>query len=236
MGVYGGLMPEDVRKWGHFTTFKTNAAELAARAGGSQRVVYCSPLVDPYQPAERERPHMPELLSAMLRQPPRILVIQTRGPLILRDIDLLGKLSEVTTLRISFSVTTDQEGVRRHYEPRCESNQARLETIRTLRRAGLEVYATLAPLLPCDPERLARWSIEASQRDLIGDPLHVRSAKPRGATTRSLAYRVSERYGDEHWFEPEFQHEVAGRIGAVAAQAGYQFAIGPEGFSRLARL
>ncbi len=235
MGMYGGLSPEDVLKWGHFTTLKTNAAELVARGGTGQQVIYCSPLVDPYQPAERERPQMPELLSAFAKRPPRILVIQTRGPLILRDLELLQSLASVTTLRISFSITTDREEVRRHYEPRCESNETRLKVVRTLRSAGLEVYATLAPLLPCNPERLAEWALAASERDLIGDPLHVREAKPRGATTRAMAFRIASRYGDEAWFQPDFQREVSARIHETAAQAGFDFATGPQGFSRLTR-
>ena len=236
MGLYGGLTPEDVSKWGHFTTLKSNAAELVAQSRNDQRVVYCSPLVDPYQPAERERPQMPAILSALLARPPRVLVIQTRGPLILRDLEWLRKLANVTTLRISFSITTDRDEVRRRYEPRCESNEIRLRTVRTLRAGGLEVYATLAPLLPCDPERLAEWALAASRRDLIGDPLHVRAAKPRGATTREIAFRIAKHYGDEAWFEPEFQLEVAAKIRNVAALSGFEFATGPPGFSRLARL
>lgn len=235
MGMYAGLSSEEVRKWGQFTTLKTNAAELVARGSTSQHVVYCSPLVDPYQPAEREQPRMPELLSAFAERPPRVLVLQTRGPLILRDLDLLQQVAKTTILRISFSITTDQDEVRRHYEPRCESNQTRLEVVRALRAAGLEVYATLAPLLPCNPERLAEWALDASRRDLIGDPLHVRATKPRGATTRALALRIAQRYGDDDWFRPGFQRLILQRIQLRAARAGYRFASGPEGFGRLAR-
>ncbi len=235
MGLYGGLSREDVQKWGHFTTIKTNAPELVARGNAPHRVLYCSPLVDPYQPAERERAQMPKVLSAFIANPPRVLVIQTRGPLILRDLEWLRKLAGVTTLRISFSITTDRDEVRRHYEPRCESNETRLQVIRSLRSAGLEVYATLAPLLPCNPETLAEYAIAASGRDLIGDPLHVRQAKPRGATTRALAFRIAARYGDEDWFCPEFQQKIAAIIQRTAAQAGFNFTTGPAGFGRLAR-
>ena len=234
MGIYGGLSREDVLKWGEFTTIKTNAAELVREGTSGRQVIYCSPLVDPYQPAERERPQMPALLSAFCERPPRIFVIQTRAPLILRDLALLQALATVTTLRISFSITTDRDEVRRHYEPRCESNEMRLQAIRALRAAGLEVYATLAPLLPCNPERLAQLAVEASGRDLIGDPLHVRQAKPRGATTRTVAIRVAARYGDQEWFNPQFQNAVVARIRSAAAQAGFAFTTGPPGFSRLA--
>src|SRR4051795_10630171 len=52
MGIYGGLKPADWQRWGQFTTFKRNAAVLVAKQSREGMVVYCSPLVDPYQPAE----------------------------------------------------------------------------------------------------------------------------------------------------------------------------------------
>jgi DNA repair photolyase len=234
MGIYGGLQPEDWNRWGQFTTFKTNAAELIAKRPAVGQVIYCSPLVDPYQPAEQLHPLMPGILMALLRHPPRVFVIQTRGPLILRDVTLLQQLAAVTRLRISFSVTTDRDEVRRRYEPRCESNAQRLDTIRALREAGLETYATLAPLLPCDPERLVEMALAASRRKLIGDPLHVRQAKPRGATTRAAAFKIARRYSDERWFSTEFQRDLLQRIGDMTAKAGYEFASGPAGFGWLA--
>jgi DNA repair photolyase len=235
LGIYGGLKPEDWKRWGQFTTLKTNAAELAAAVMSAGQVIYCSPLVDPYQPAERERPLMPAILEAVAKHPPGVFVIQTRGPLILRDADLLARAARSTKLRISFSVTTDRDEVRRRYEPHCEPNDARLEAIHELRRTGLEVYATLAPLLPCDPERLAQMAIQASGRGLIGDPLHIRGTKPRGATTRRVAFAVARRHGDTAWFEPEFQQGVVDSIQRVAAKTGHQFAIGTKGFSWLAQ-
>ncbi len=164
-----------------------------------------------------------------------MLVIQTRGPLILRDLSLLQALARATKLRISFSVTTDREDVRRRYEPHCEPNETRLDTIRALRETGLEVYATLAPLLPCDPERLAQMAIDASRRRLIGDPLHVRESKPQGATTRRAAFEIARRHGECEWFCADFQKQILQRIASVAEQAGYEFAAGPHGFGWLAQ-
>ena len=54
MGIYGGLKPEDWRRWGQFSTFKSNAPELLRKQLRADQVIYCSPLVDPYQPAEGE--------------------------------------------------------------------------------------------------------------------------------------------------------------------------------------
>src|ERR1700751_906196 len=63
MRVQAGLRADDWNHWGAQTTFKTNAAELATRSLRSDQVIYCSPLTDPYQPAESEARLMPALLE-----------------------------------------------------------------------------------------------------------------------------------------------------------------------------
>lgn len=234
LGIYGGLKPEDWRRWGQFTTFKTNAPQLLKRSLRSDQVIYCSPLVDPYQPAEESGCAMPAILDALIAQPPSVLAIQTRGPLILRDIEQLKTLAARTRLRVSFSLTTNREEVRRLYEPHCATFEERLQAIRELRRHGIDTYATLAPLLPCDPEQLAEAAIEATVNGIIGDPLHVRSTKRTGATTREAAHRISAANHYESWLEPQFQSQIVERIGAVAHSAGRRFSTGPEAFSWLA--
>jgi DNA repair photolyase len=232
--VQGGLQPEDWRRWGQFTAFKSNAAALLKKELRAHQRIYCSTLVDPYQPAEAQQRAMPAILDAVLSTPPRVFVLQTRGPLVLRDLDRLRELARWTTLRVSFSVTTNREDVRHLYEPHCAPIEERWEAIRVLRGAGIETYATLAPLLPCDPEELARLAIAASGRDLIGDPLHIRGVKPRGATTRAAARQVSEANGYRQCLEEEFQNDVVARIAAAAQAQGHNFVTGPAGFGRLA--
>jgi DNA repair photolyase len=234
LGIYGGLKPEDWERWGQFTTFKTNAAELLRRELRPGQRIYCSPLVDPYQPAEEQQRQMPAILDAVRDSPPRVFVLQTRGPMILADLDRLVALSQRTTLRVSFSITTDREDVRKLYEPHCATFKERLDVVRTLRGAGIETYATLAPLLPCDPEALAQAALEASGSDLIGDPLHVRSVKPSGATTRDAAWRIAGANDFDAWLDPAFQATIVERIRRVAAGCGKTFETGPRGFSRLA--
>jgi hypothetical protein len=99
--------------------------------------------------------------------------------------------------------------------------------MRALRAAGLRVHATLAPLLPCDAGRLAALALEATGEDLIGDPLHVRSEKPRGATTREPGLRLRERY-------PDFEEAAAlATIEHAAVRAGRRFGTGPAAFGWL---
>jgi DNA repair photolyase len=234
MRIYGGLKPHDWRHWGQFTTFKTNAPELLRRELRTHQVIYCSPLVDPYQPVEETEQMMPRILDELLSRPPKVFVIQTRGPLIVRDLAKLVELSALTTLRVSFSLTTNRDPVRKLYEPHCATLDCRLKAIRELRKAGITTFATLAPLLPCDPEQLAEIALESTDQDIIGDPLHVRSVKPRGATTREAAARISDRHGFSEWLDPEFQRSVVERIGSIVRRDGRRFATGTEGFGWLA--
>jgi DNA repair photolyase len=233
--IYAGLKREDWEKWGQLTTFKRNAAALLRRELRSGQVIYCSPLVDPYQPAEIAEQLMPGILEVLMETPPSVFVVQTRGPLVLRDIYRLRRLSERCIVRVSFSLTTDRDDVRRLYEPHCEPLEQRLLAVRELVAAGIETYPTLAPLLPCDPEALARAAIDATRADLIGDPLHVRAVKRTGATTRAAAWTISRRHGFEQWLDASFQTEVIERIRLTAETFGRRFATGPEGFSWLAR-
>ncbi len=233
MRIYGGLKPEDWRHWGQFTTFKSNAPELLRRQLRENQIIYCSPLVDPYQPAEESEQLMPRILDELFERPPKVFVIQTRGPLIVRDVARLVELSRRTTLRVSFSITTNLESVRRIYEPHCATLDCRLKAIQELRRAGIRTFATLAPILPCDPEGLATIALGATDQDIIGDPLHVRAVKPRGATTREAAFEISHRHGFSEWLAPGFQREVVDRIRSTVRLAGRRFATGTEGFGWL---
>jgi DNA repair photolyase len=234
MRIQGGLQPEDWQRWGQFTTFKSNAAGLLRNELRKHQRIYCSPMVDPYQPAEECERMMPRILDVLLDAPPRVFVLQTRGLLVLRDLERLQAVAQRTKLRVSFSITTNCEDVRRLYEPHCAPIAERLDAIRALRDAGIETYATLAPLLPCDPEELALQALDASGRDLIGDPLHTRSAKPHGATTRGAAFLVSAAHHHQQWFDGEFQAEVVERIKRTAHSRGHNFATGPSGFATLA--
>lgn len=233
--VRGGLKPLDWQRWGRHTTFKANAAALLRRELRATQVIYCSPLVDPYQPAEVEGRLMPEILRVLCDRPPATFVVQTRGPLVLRDLDLLGELATRTRLRISFSLTTDRDELRRLYEPLCASIDDRVRAMRTLRDRGIAVHCTLAPILPCSPERLADLAIESTSRSVIADPLHNRWDKPTGATTREQALRVSQRRGFEDWHNPARQAEVLEIIRSRVESSGREFGVGESGFGLLTR-
>lgn len=234
MRVQGGLQKDDWLHWGEFTTFKSNTAELLAGSLRPGQVIYCSPLTDPWQPAEATKQLMPCVLEAVIVSPPKAFVIQTRGPLILRDLKLLAALKERTSLRVSFSVTTDRDDVRRIFEPHCAPIAERWRTIQLLSDAGIETSVALAPILPCDPKALVDQASACSRGPLVADPFHVRSVKRSGATTRPAAVAICERHGWSDWLEPAFQNETLNRMKIYAQAAGRVFGHGPSGFGLLA--
>ena len=233
MRVQGGLQKDDWLHWGEFTTFKSNAAELLARSLRPEQVIYCSPLTDPWQPAEARRQLMPRVLEAVIAAPPKVFVIQTRGPLILRDLKLLAALKERTSLRVSFSVTTNRDDVRRIFEPHCAAIAERWRTIQLLTDAGIETSVTLAPILPCDPEALVEQAIACSRGPIIADPFHLRSVKRSGATTRAAAVAICEHRGWSDWLESAFQIETLNRMKIHAETSNRRFGHGVSGFRLL---
>ena len=233
MRIFGGLKKEDWERWGQFTTFKPDAARQLRKELRPHQRIYCSPLVDPYQPAEDARCAMPALLEELVASPPAVFVVQTRGPLVLRDVALLARLGARAKVRVSFSVTTNREDARRMYEPHCATFEERLAVIRRLRTEGIAVFATLAPVLPCDPEQLMEAVLEATVTDIVCDPFHTRQTKKHGATTREAALRISEHHGFEQWHDAEFQEEIVARMRAVAGRTGRRFGTGTEAFGWL---
>ena len=235
MRVQAGLKPEDWQRWGQFTTFKQNSAALAERAFRPNMVVYCSPLTDPYQPAEAEASMMPGIWRAVIARPPRVFVLQTRGPLVLRDLPLLQQAATRCKVRVSFSLTTDDDAIRRRFEPVCASIPERLAVMRTLRDSGVDIFATLAPLLPCDPDHLAGLAAAVTDNPFVGDPLHLRATKPRGATTRDAAFRILAHHGQSQWATPAAEADLIAKMKMAAARHGREFVNGPGGFALLAR-
>src|SRR3990172_8558175 len=121
---------EQRETWGRWVLVKTNARELIAKACrsgvlNSGDAVYMSSVTDPYQPVERHLGLTRTVLKAILDSgvQPR-LTIQTRSPLVTRDIDLFQRFER---LRVNVTITTDSEDVRRRYEPRCPPISARID-------------------------------------------------------------------------------------------------------------
>lgn len=142
-------------KWGKWVEVKKNAVDALQRESQKLygKTIFFSSATDPYQPIERKLGLTRALLQALLFAFPQRLHIQTRSPLVVRDIDLFQKFGD--SLDVGISIPTDSDTVRKAFEPRAPSIGRRLAAARQLKEAGIRTIASVAPLLPCKPERLA---------------------------------------------------------------------------------
>jgi DNA repair photolyase len=140
--------------WGKWIEVKINAAELIRKdrhkVFGSR--IFFSSATDPYQYIELQYRLTRKCLQELLLYQPKKLTMHTRSHLILQDIELLKKFGH--RLQVGVSFPTDNDNIRAEFEPNAPSIKRRLQLIEALSNAGIKVYASISPLLPCSVENL----------------------------------------------------------------------------------
>ena len=216
--------------WSEWIAPKTNAPARLRREAESGALrgarVFCSSATDPYTPLERKLRLTRGCLEVMVEEPPAFLVVQTRSPLIARDADLIARIPGALA---SVSVATDDERVRRLLEPNAPGLALRLAALARLRAAGVRTQAAVSPLLPCDPERLARQLEPVADRVVVDD--FFRGDGAGGRRSRAALERLRAA-GFADWAEPGYAEAAidtfrgvfgAERVGVSAEgfRAGY---------------
>ncbi len=132
--------------WGTFVDAKVNAVPLLRRDIPRKRrgTVWMSGVCDPYQPLEKEYGLTRGCLE-VLKNHEWPVSLQTKSPLVLRDIDLLAGFSD---LEVGFTITTSEEKVRRAFESHAPPIVERIEALRALHDRGIRTFAMIAPVLP----------------------------------------------------------------------------------------
>jgi DNA repair photolyase len=185
---YAMFLPQNRRPkedWGRWLQAKRNSVELAHKQAPklAGQALYMSSVTDPYLPAERSLFLTRGILEALVPHQPRLL-IQTRGPLVVRDIDVLQQFRAV---RINVSIPTDSEEVWRAFEPKSPPLERRWSAATELRSAGLSVGLCLTPLLPlADPGRFADRVVAFEPDVLVVQEFH-NAAGGFGADTTPAA-------------------------------------------------
>jgi DNA repair photolyase len=102
---------------------------------------------DPYQPIEGKYRLTRRCLEALVDYPMPTSIV-TKGPLVVRDIDVLKKLDEKTDLTVYFSVPCVDEEIVRKTDPGTAPPRQRLRALRMLREAGIDAAVLCMPVLP----------------------------------------------------------------------------------------
>lgn len=204
---YAAFLPQNrrpVADWGRWLTAKRNAVELARKQAPkvAGRAVYLSSVTDPYQPAERGLVLTRGILEALLPHQPR-LVVQTRGPLVTRDIDLLVRFRSA---RVNVSVPTDSDRVREAFEPKAPPLDRRWAALADLRASGVPVGVCVTPTLPvADPDAFARRLAAFRPDVLVCQDFHDAGGR-FGADTGAAARRLLAEVG---WTAADYARFVA---------------------------
>ena len=174
--------PSDDR-YGRSIRVKVNVAEVLrrelARPAWRRESVAIGAATDPYQPAEgkyRLTRGCIEVLAAA-RNPFSLI---TRGPMIVRDVDVLQDAARRAEVGISFSIPTLDPDIWRKTEPGTAPPRQRLRALRTLVDAGIDVGVGIAPVLPGISDRpemledIARAARDAGATSLWCNVLFLR--------------------------------------------------------------
>ena len=164
--------PSDDR-YGTSIRVKINVAEVLrrelARRSWRREQVAIGAATDPYQPAEgRYRLTRACLIALAQFRTPASLI--TRGPMVIRDIDVLQTLARSAGAQVNFSVPTLDRDVWRRTEPGTAPPHQRLRALKALVNAGIEAGVGVAPILPGISDR-------PDQLEAV-----VRAARDAGAT------------------------------------------------------
>jgi DNA repair photolyase len=142
--------PSDDR-YGASIRVKTNVADVLRKELGrpswEHEDVVVGAATDPYQPAEG-RYKLTRACLEVFRDTANPFSIITRGPMIVRDLDVLVEASRRASVAVTFSVPTVDEDVWRRTEPSTAHPRQRLKAVKTLVEAGVKVGVGMAPILP----------------------------------------------------------------------------------------
>lgn len=163
--------------WGSFVQVKINfGARLQDDLWRLRRdgTVMLASVTDAYQPVEAEYGLTRRALE-LLAETGLIVSILTKSDLVVRDLDLLRQMPRV---EVGFTLTVSDDAVARRFEPGAASPSRRLQAMATLARAGIPMWAFIAPVIPGigdTPENLQALLeaiVATGTREVRFDPLN----------------------------------------------------------------
>lgn len=99
---------------------------------------------DSYQPIERKIRLTRAILKKLIAYDVRFTTL-TKNSLVLRDLDLFKNYEKCC---VGFSITTDNDEIRKKYEPHSSSIIERIEAIKNLKMNGIKIWGSIEPILP----------------------------------------------------------------------------------------
>jgi DNA repair photolyase len=187
---------------------------------------------DPYQPAEKEFGATRAILEKMAEREGLRLEITTKSNQVVRDIDLLRRISERSSLTINISITTMRTRLARLLEPRAPRPDLRMDAVRQLRAAGIAAGVFAMPIIPGltdreeDLDALARAARDAEAQWFGGNALFLMPSSLKEFLPflerkfPKLLRRYQEWYGRGGYAPETYRKEIAERVRNLRARYG----------------
>ena len=165
--------------------------------GIEPQLVFVGMDTDPYQPIEGEYKHTRIALEEMAKRNFSASIL-TKSEMVTRDLDLLATMRKP---EIGISVSFTDEGVRQIFERSARPTEARAEALAAAKRAGIETYVLISPVMPLitDVDAL----IETLQP--VADTIWIYSLDMKSREARN--WRQVESILEEHF--PDIKDEFA---------------------------
>jgi DNA repair photolyase len=185
--------------WGRFVDVKINAPEILQKQLKRARKgrVLISSVTDAYQPIESKYKITRQCLEILLQSQFPVDIL-TKSPLVLRDIDLIKKFKDI---EVGFTITTDDEKIRKVFEPHAPSIMTRIFALKTIHDNRINTYAFIGPVLPMNSEALSE-KINPHVDSIIIDRMNY--------TSKTL--KIYQRMNLTQWLEKDFVDDVIQRL------------------------
>ncbi len=204
---------EEQESWGEWVKVKENGiTKLATSLKNNptlvdQKTIYMSTVTDPYQPIEGKINLTRGILELLAEHQPK-LVVQTRSPLVVRDCDLFHKIVEKGgRVQVNMTVTTDDDEIRKAFEPYAPRNDSRMKTIAAVQEKGIQSCITMTPtLLVRDREKFSQELIDTGVQRFIAQSFRISGGRFTAQTGPQAQARMAELMGHTiQDFQPHYE-------------------------------
>ncbi|VVB93300.1 Radical SAM superfamily protein [uncultured archaeon] len=213
----------DKGKWGEVVEVKVNLPRILSKELRTKKkgVVGLGTVTDPYQPVEKKYEITRRCLELLLMHDFPVC-IQTKSSLVLRDMDLLKRFSNI---EVGLTLTSLDEEVREKLEPGASSAEERLRALSELSKNGVSTWVFLGPVMPyiTDAQALVDAISALGPKYVLVDRLRIKDGVWDGVKEFIRVFDPGLLPAYERLFlggDVAYYNEIFGRITKICKERG----------------